>query len=61
LHQALADTDATALPALLADTHLHLGAHPDLADQIDTLRAETDRVRQQTQQHRDNNTSVDGQ
>jgi hypothetical protein len=54
LHQALADADATALPTLLADTHRHLGAHPDLADQIDTLKAQTDRVRRLIQQRRDN-------
>ena len=53
LHRALADTDAAALPGLLADTHRHLGAHPDLAEQIDTLKAQTDRVRRQTQQRRD--------
>jgi hypothetical protein len=54
LHRALGDTDATALPTLLADTHRHLGAHPEPAYQIDTLQAQTDRVRRQTQQHRDN-------
>jgi hypothetical protein len=54
LHRALADTDATALPALLADTQRHLGSHPDLAGQIDTLNAHTDRVLRQTQQRRDN-------
>jgi hypothetical protein len=52
LHRALADTDATALPALLADTQRHLGGHPDLAGQIDTLNAHTDRVLRQTQQQR---------
>jgi hypothetical protein len=60
LHRALADTDATALPTLLADTQRHLGAHPDLADQINTLKAHTDRVRRQTQQRRDNNAAAGG-
>jgi hypothetical protein len=53
LHRALADADATALPALLAGTHRHLGTHPDLARQIDTVRASTDRVRRRTQRQRD--------
>jgi hypothetical protein len=56
LHRALADTDAAALPTLLAGTHRHLGAHPDLAEQINTLNAQTDRVRRRTQQSRDNDT-----
>jgi hypothetical protein len=59
LHRALADTDATALPALLSDTQRHLGDHPDLAGQIDTLKAQTDRVRRQTQQQRDNSPQSD--
>jgi hypothetical protein len=52
LHQALADADATALPELLADTHRHLDAHPDLAEQIDAVRDTTDQVRRRTQQER---------
>jgi len=47
LHQALADTDATALPALLAATHQHLPDHPDLAAQIDTVTARTNQIRRQ--------------
>ena len=53
LNDALAGTDAGALPGLLADTHRHLGGHPELADQIDTVVSHTDRVRRRTQQRRD--------
>jgi hypothetical protein len=53
LHEALADADATALPELLAHTHRHLEAHPELAQQVDTVRDKTDRVRRRTQRHRD--------
>jgi hypothetical protein len=53
LHRALADADATALPELLAGTHRHLGSHPELARQIDTVRASTERVRRRTQKRRD--------
>jgi hypothetical protein len=59
LHRALADTDATALPALLADAHRHLGGHPDLAGQIDIINADTDRVLRQTQQRRDSSAPAD--
>ncbi|WP_433087404.1 hypothetical protein ACQP1P_15770 [Dactylosporangium sp. CA-052675] len=44
LHQALGDTDATALPALLAATQQHLPHHPDLAAQIDTITDRTDQI-----------------
>ena len=53
LHRALADPDATALPALLADTQRHLRDHPDLAGQIDSVTASTEQVRRQTKQKRD--------
>ena len=53
LHRALAEPDATALPGLLAGAQRHLGAYPDLADQIDTVTAHTDRIRRQTQRRRD--------
>jgi hypothetical protein len=53
LNEDLAEPDASALPALLAGAQRHLAAHPDLADQIDTVTAHTDRVRRQTQQRRD--------
>ncbi len=53
LNDALAGTDAGALPGLLADTHRHLGDHPELADQSDTVVSHTDRVRRRTQQRRD--------
>jgi hypothetical protein len=53
LHRALAEPDASALPGLLAGAQRHLGAHPDLADQIDTVTARTDEVRRQTQQRRE--------
>lgn len=49
LHEALGDTDANALPALLAATHQHLPNHPHLAAQIDTI---TDRTNQIRRQHR---------
>jgi hypothetical protein len=50
LHDALGHPDASALPALLAATLHHLDRHPDLATQIDTVTAHTDRVRRQTRQ-----------
>jgi hypothetical protein len=53
LHRALADADATALPRLLADTHRHLDAHPDLAEQVDAVRDQTDSVRRRIQRQRD--------
>jgi hypothetical protein len=53
LHQALAEPDARTLPGLLAGTQRHLDAHPDLADQIDTVTTHTNRIRRQTQQQRD--------
>ena len=53
LHDALSGPDAGALPALLADTHRHLGDHPDLAGQIDSVVSHTDQVRRRTQQRRD--------
>jgi hypothetical protein len=52
-HQALAEPDARTLPRLLAGAQRHLDAHPDLADQIDTVTAHTNGVRRQTQQQRD--------
>jgi hypothetical protein len=45
LHRALGDTDASALPALLAAAHQHLPGHPDLAAQIDTVTSRTDEIR----------------
>jgi hypothetical protein len=47
LHQALGDTDAAALPDLLAAAHQHLPDHPDLAAQIDTITARTNQIRRQ--------------
>jgi hypothetical protein len=47
LHQALGDSDASALPALLAAIHHHLPDHPDLAGQIDTVTAHTDQILRQ--------------
>jgi hypothetical protein len=44
LHQALGDTDASALPALLAATHHYLLDHPDLAAQVDAVTAHTDQI-----------------
>jgi hypothetical protein len=53
LHDALAEPDASALPRLLAGTQRHLGGHPDLAGQIDSVTAHTDRVLEQTRRRRD--------
>ncbi|MEV4516660.1 hypothetical protein AB0K00_47880 [Dactylosporangium sp. NPDC049525] len=53
LHRALADPDATALPALLAATRQHLGHHPALAEQVDAVAASTSEVLRHTQQRRD--------
>jgi hypothetical protein len=62
LHDALADHDATALPALLTDTGPHLHQHPHLANQIDTITAHTEYLRRQTQEHRNHATgSAQGQ
>jgi hypothetical protein len=47
LHQALADPDASALPALLAATYPHLPHHPDLAAQINTITTHTNQLHQQ--------------
>lgn len=53
LHAALGDTDAAALPGLLAETRQHLGDHPELAGRIGEVSAGADRVRQEAQQRRD--------
>ncbi len=53
LHEALAHPDAGALPGLLADTHRHLGGHPELAGQIDSVVSRAEQVRRRTQQRRD--------
>jgi hypothetical protein len=57
LHQALGDPDASALPALLAATQRHLRHHPGLTEQIDTVTARADQIRQQ---HGDTNHGRDG-
>ncbi|WP_331760066.1 type III effector protein (plasmid) [Streptomyces sp. NBC_01471] len=47
LAEALADNDAANLITPLADTHAHLAAnHPDLADRVDTITHNADRLRQ---------------
>ncbi|MFF5225465.1 hypothetical protein [Dactylosporangium sp. NPDC000521] len=53
LHQALAEPDATALPALLAAARRHLDHHPGLADQIDQVTASTNAVLRRTQRNRE--------
>ncbi|GAA3246310.1 hypothetical protein ACFO1B_54955 [Dactylosporangium siamense] len=53
LHRALADPDATALPALLVAVRQHLGGHSALAQRIDQVTASTDEVLRHTQQRRD--------
>ena len=57
LRHAVAGRDAAALPALLTDAHRHLGAHPDLARQVDAVTIRADQVRRDTQQGRDTATS----
>ncbi len=52
LHHALGDTDATALPDLLAAIHQHLPDHPDLAAQIDTITDRTNQIRRQPPRRR---------
>jgi len=52
LRDALGDTDATQLPALLTGARQHLSRHPRLANQIDAVTAATDQVRLQNEQHR---------
>ena len=52
LHHALSEADASRLPGLLASTQRHLAEHPDLADQIDTVTAHTQRVQRQTEERR---------
>jgi len=52
LHRALGDTDATALPALLANTHSHLKEHPRLAEQVAQLGQKVEDVRRTTQRRR---------
>jgi hypothetical protein len=51
LHDALGDPDAAALPALLAETQRHLHDHPGLTEQIDTVTARTDQIRQHHHQY----------
>ncbi|BCB92032.1 hypothetical protein [Phytohabitans suffuscus] len=53
LHQALGDTDATALPDLLTATHQHLPDHPDLAAQVETITDRTNQIRRQHPRRRE--------
>ncbi|SDT74747.1 hypothetical protein [Actinoplanes derwentensis] len=52
LHGALGDRDASALPALLAAARSHLQDHPGLSEQIDTVTAHTDQIRQPNRSQR---------
>jgi hypothetical protein len=52
LHEALADADAAALPALLAETQRHLADHPELADQVGSVTASAAEVRRRTRSER---------
>jgi hypothetical protein len=52
LHRALADPDATALPALLAAARRHLSRHPTLAEQVDAVTASAGEVLRDTRQRR---------
>ena len=58
LNDALGDADASALPALLAAARQHLHGHPALLQRIDTVAADTARVRNETQQHRDSRSNM---
>ena len=53
LHRALGDADATALPALLVNTHSYLGDHPQLAEQVTQVGQHVDNVRRTTQRVRE--------
>ena len=46
LHDALGNADASALPTLLAATRQYLHEHPDLTDQVGSVTAQTDQIRQ---------------
>ena len=60
LHHALADPDATALPALLDSARAHLHAHPKLTAQIDAVTRHTDQVRHETARRRHQPDPIDG-
>lgn len=57
LHRALADSNATALPGLLAKARRHLRRHPQLADEITTIDTHTRQIRHDTTQHHGGSTS----
>jgi hypothetical protein len=52
LHDALGDPDASALPGLLTAIQRHLPHHPGLTEEIDSVTARTDQIRQQSPRHR---------
>jgi hypothetical protein len=52
LHDALGDPDASALPDLLAAIQRHLPHHRGLTDEIDTVTARTEQIRQQSPRQR---------
>ncbi|MDN3023407.1 type III effector protein [Streptomyces sp. S.PB5] len=57
LTAALADNDPAALLTPLTDTHPYLApGHPDLAARVDDLTRHTDRLRQDSDDHRGNGT-----
>jgi hypothetical protein len=61
LHQALSDTDAATLPALLADTHKHLPAgHAALAERVTSVIEQVDGLRLATHQARTDQRTGDG-
>ena len=45
LHGALGDTDAAALPVLLATVRRHLSGHPGLTGEVDSVTARTEQIR----------------
>jgi hypothetical protein len=52
LHHGLGQADPATLVQLLADTHRHLAEHPTLADRVDDVTHDADRVRRSAQQQR---------
>lgn len=53
LHDALAASDASTLPGLLAAAQQHLDGHPELASQIGSITAHAEHLKHRTQQDRD--------
>jgi hypothetical protein len=52
LHRGLGQADPATLVQLLADTQRHLAEHPALAERVDDLTHDVDRIRRAAQQRR---------